>query len=171
MRHRLGANVAIFQWNHPTVSRKGEIMAWILSSLVALGLAGLLISGCEIERILTNRPPDRYTDADESSFAQQGGGSVIVDRTGKMWDVSHALNYGLTPDGFQFGLGPFAILPLIDPGMYFPGDSGYPSAARTMMVLGVELNGFVRAYPTWNVMSHIEVANDRFGEAHVAVAF
>ena len=88
-----------------------------------------------------------------------------------MWDVSQAAKYGFTPDGFHLGLGPFAILPLIDPGMYFPGDSGFASAARSMMVLGVELNGFVRAYPTWNVMSHLEVANDRFGEAPVAVAF
>ena len=39
------------------------------------------------------------------------------------------------------------------------------------MVLGVDLNGFERAYPTWTVLSAVEVANERFGEAHVAVAF
>ena len=60
---------------------------------------------------------------------------------------------------------------LHEPEMIFPGENGYPSPSATTMVLGVDLNGFERAYPTWTVLSAVEVANERFGKAHVAVAF
>ena len=137
--------------------------------IVAAGLAGGL-GGCGSDRILTNPPPGRYADADPA-FSQVGDGAFITDRAGKRWDVSHAAKYGLVPSGFQFGLGPYAIRPLLEPDMIFPGDRGYPGPSQRTMVLGVALNGLVRAYPTWTVMSAIEVANEKFGETHVAVAF
>ena len=146
-------------------------MKRLLFFLVAAGLAGGLSSGCGSDRILTNPPPDQYADADPSFSAQLGDGAFITDRSGKRWDVSHAAKYGLVPSGFQFGLGLYAIRPLIEPNMIFPGHRGYPTPSQQTMVLGVELNGMARAYPTWTVMSSIEVANERFGEAQVAVAF
>ena len=95
---------------------------------------------------------------------------VIEDRTGKVWDVTHAQNYGMVPGGFQFGLGPFAIKPIMDPQMLSPGDENYPGRNDNTLMMGTSLNGFTRAYPI-NVMSRHEVANEQFGEAHVAVAY
>jgi hypothetical protein len=138
---------------------------------VAAGLAVVLGSGCGSDRILTNTPPERYADSDPSISAQSGEGAFITDRSGKRWDVSHAEKYGMVPSGFQYGLGPYAIQPLIDAGMIFPGHQGYPGPMGTLMVLGVDLNGIARAYPTWTIMSHIEVANETFGEDPVAAAF
>ena len=129
--------------------------------LLLLAAAGLAVAGCSGDRVFTNAPPDR----------QEAGGAFITDATGKRWDVAHASTYGLVPSGFQYGLGPYQIRPLNDPEMIFPGDSEYPSASARTLVLGVELNGHVRAYPTWTAMSAFEVVNERFGGDHVAAAF
>ena len=37
-------------------------------------------------------------------------------------------------------------------------------------MIGTSLNGFTRAYPI-ELLSRFEVANEQFGEAHVAVAY
>jgi hypothetical protein len=95
---------------------------------------------------------------------------IIVDQTGKRWDVGHGRTYGLSPSKYQFGLGPFAIAPIQDPQMLAPTDPGYPSFRETFRVMGVALNGSVRAYPL-GIMSRHEVANEIFGEAHVSVAY
>ena len=146
-------------------------MRQMLMLVVAAGFVVAVGSGCGNSKVLTNAPPDRYADADPGFSQQDSSGTFITDRTGKRWDVGHAAKYGLFPAGFQFGLGPFAIRPLVEPEMIFPGENGYPSPSATTMVLGVDLNGFERAYPTWTVLSAVEVANERFGEAHVSVAF
>ena len=102
---------------------------------------------------------------------QEEGNVLITDRTGKSWDVTHARDhYDLQPSGFQFGLGPFAIRPINDPLMWAPGESGYPETAGIFLVLATQLNGFTRAYPI-AVMSRHEIANEEFGETHVAVAY
>ena len=54
--------------------------------------------------------------------------------------------------------------------MLSPGDPGYPLDTDSFAIMGTTLNGFTRAYPIL-VMSRHEVANERFGEAHVAVAY
>ncbi len=100
----------------------------------------------------------------------------IVDRTGKRWNVTHAVNaYGFKAEEFQFGLGPFAIRPIIlgQLGqMYEAGDSQYPSDDSDILVMGVKIEGDVRAYPI-SVMSQQEVADESFGSTpvHVAVAY
>ena len=102
---------------------------------------------------------------------ESSGESVkITDRTGKAWEVGNARKYGLVPGGFQFGLGPGAIPPINNPVMAVPGDSAYPSDGSTSRVMGVDLNGAIRAY-SLAVMSRHEVVNEVFGEAHVAVAY
>ena len=148
----------------------------IYTLMTAGALAGFLVSGCGGETVLTSDTPGRYSDRSFSPPAGQDGDSVyITDRTGKQWDVGHAEQYGLVPSGFQYGLGPTAIRPLNNPEMLFPGDEGYPDASDRRigrhMVLGVDLNDSVRAYPTWNALSKFEVVNEQFGDAHVAVAF
>lgn len=99
------------------------------------------------------------------------GKFFIVDRTGKSWDVTHAKEkYNMDPFAFQFGLGPFAITPLLNPEMLAPGDPGYPEVPSPFMVLGVSLANDPRAYPI-RVLSWYEIADEVFGETHVAVAY
>lgn len=96
---------------------------------------------------------------------------IIVDRTGKQWDITDAVRkYGFEPSKFQFGLGPNAIRPIIGPSFYCPGDPGYPSSSQSTIVIGASIDGINRAYPLSILISH-EVADDVFGEAHVAVAY
>jgi len=96
---------------------------------------------------------------------------LIRDVTGKQWDVTHARNrYGMQPSQFQYGLGPQAIRPLLQPHMLLPGEVGYPDADGRFLVIGVDLFNSIRSYPI-QVMGWHEVANERFGKAHVAVAY
>ena len=81
------------------------------------------------------------------------------------------MRYGLQPARYQFGLGPNAIPPLNNVEMIGPGEFGYPTSNANFMVLGVELNGIARAYPTWTALAHNEVANEVFAGSHVAAAF
>ncbi len=144
-------------------------------------LAGLLSSGCSGDSIY-NTPSRYYEEGSQrnygndnqgtDSYAEKGGRAIITDRTGKSWDVTHALRYGLVPSGYQFGLGPYAIQPIVNPQMLSPGHPNYPSDSSDFPVLGVSLSGFIRAYPTWDsALTWHEVANEVFGETHVAVAF
>ncbi len=160
-----------------------KLLSRITPSIILLCLlvaAAFGLSGCDDSIVLVDLredidpvdgpvddPPDEPTDRPDSSDTK----IVITDRTGKSWDVTHAvLEYGFDPDGFQFGIGPHAIQPIMRPEMLCKTDAGYPSAANGMLVMGVELNGAVRAYPL-TVMSRHEVAIEKFGEAHVAVAY
>ena len=129
---------------------------------IALALfvtAGLPACGGDVS---TSSVPSAIVDPEDSAF--------IIDGTGKRWDVGHGSQYGLDPRGYEAGLGPFAIRPIRNPQMLGPGDEGYPSAASPFPILGVFLNGFARAYPLAVMYNH-EVANEVFGETHVAVTF
>ena len=99
------------------------------------------------------------------------GKVYITDRTGKQWDVTHAVkNYGFDPYRFQYGLGPYAITPIINPKMIAPGEAGYPPENFTGLVLGVEIDGDARAYPIQTLSRH-EVIDDRVGGQFVAVTY
>ena len=96
---------------------------------------------------------------------------IITDRTGKEWDITHAVNhYDFDPERFQFGLGPYAIRPILDPVLLFPGQPGYPDDEATFRVVGVEIGGDVRAYRL-SVLSRHEVVDEVFGGVHVAVTY
>lgn len=96
---------------------------------------------------------------------------IIVDKTGKEWDVTDAQNkYGMNAEDFQYGIGPFAITPIINPQMRDPGEAGYPDASGDFLVIGVILNGFTRAYGLDSLRCH-EIALEEFGDEHVAVAY
>jgi hypothetical protein len=96
---------------------------------------------------------------------------IIVDRTGKKWDVTHAFHaYGMDPLEFQFGLGPHAIRPLIEPRLLLPGEPGYPGPNDGRLVIGVKLNGESRAYNIGVLDAH-EVVDERYGDVHVAVGW
>jgi len=112
--------------------------------------------------IIIPPPDDEEEDEEEKIY--------IIDRTGKQWDITHAVNvYNFVPEDFQFGLGPYAIIPIINPEMLSPGDQGYPAPDATQ-VIGTTINGDIRAYPLESLVYH-EIADDNFGDIHVAVAF
>jgi len=108
---------------------------------------------------------------DGANVIRDGDQIFIVDKTGLPWNVTHAVNeYGFNAAQFQFGLGPFAILPILDPKMLDPGESGYPGGFESFRVIGANLNGDIRAYPL-SVLSRHEVADENFDSVHVAVAY
>ena len=138
-------------------------------------LPAVLAAGCGGDSLLTQQPPDYYSDPGREQpralEPASGEGLVyIIDRTGKRWEVSHARRYGLNPDEYQFGLGPYAIAPLNDPVFLNRDHAGFPDPSD-MMVLGLSLNNVIRAYPTWTKLVAFEVINDEVGGGHVPAAF
>jgi hypothetical protein len=130
-----------------------------------------------------NDPPDSQDDQndekkesenDEDSDEESDEDSIkvfIVDNTGKKWDVTHAQKkYGMDPEKFQFGLGPFAIKPILNPRMLAPGDKNYPDDSEEFLTIGIKLNGEARSYGI-SVLSYSEIADDRFGDTYVAAAY
>jgi hypothetical protein len=106
-----------------------------------------------------------------ANVVEREGKVFIEDQTGKMWDITHAVDkYGFSAGNFQFGLGPFAITPINDPEMLSPGNAGYPDANDERLVIGTTINNDTRAY-SLNVLSRHEIANERFGDAFVSVAY
>ena len=106
-----------------------------------------------------------------ANVVERDGKVFIEDQTGKMWDITHAVdNYGFSAGNFQFGLGPFAITPINDPEMLSPGNAGYPDANDERLVIGTTINNDTRAY-SLNVLSRHEIANERFGDTFVSVAY
>ncbi len=121
----------------------------------------LIFAGCEMDN-------SGGGDAEVIRTADQ---IFIKDRTGKSWNVTHAVNnYGFAPEKFQFGLGPFAIPPILNPKMLDREDAGYPGNNDDFLVIGTTLNGDTRAYPL-NVLNRHEVADENFDTVHVAVAY
>ena len=111
------------------------------------------------------------SNEDEAEVIRTGDQIFIRDNTGKSWNVTHAVNeYGFVPEDFQFGLGPFAITPILNPRMVGEGEVGYPGDNDESLVIGTTLNGDTRAYPL-NVLSRHEVADENFTSIHVAVAY
>jgi len=109
---------------------------------------------------------------EERTVIRSTGGKVIItDITGKEWDITHAVeNYGMEAENWNYGIGPFAITPINLPGMYLPGDPGYPDASSTQRVLGTTAGGEARAYPISALASH-EVVNDEVDGLPYAVIY
>jgi hypothetical protein len=102
---------------------------------------------------------------------QNGEPVILVDRTGKRWDVTTAITrYGFEVGGFEFGLGPYAITPLIEPPLLSRGDRNYPPESETFLVLGASINGDARAYGKLDIVRH-EVVDEFIGGVPVAVAY
>lgn len=129
-----------------------------------LVLASLfLLYTCTTRTETPLQAPEVETDVAEKIF--------IVDRTGKKWDITHAVNhYGFKSERFQYGLGPEAIPPILNPRHFEPGDPDYPPDNAPTIVLGVAIGDDARAYPL-NVMYRHEVVNERFAARHLAVAY
>jgi hypothetical protein len=122
----------------------------------------VIISSCEVIN---------SSSGEEAEVVHRGNDILIRDNTGKEWDVTHAVEkYGFVATQFQYGLGPFAIRPILEPEMVGPGESGYPSKNNDLLVIGTTLNKESRAYPL-DVLNRHEIADEIFGEQYVAVAY
>ncbi|MFC1956190.1 DUF3179 domain-containing (seleno)protein [Chloroflexota bacterium] len=97
--------------------------------------------------------------------------TVIGDRTGRLWDVTHASDvYAMNPDYFNYGLGIGIISSVDNPTVLEEGDSGYPSSDSRIQVFGVNHNGEQRAYNVGALFRH-EVINDVYpGESNEYLA-
>jgi hypothetical protein len=131
-----------------------------------------LPEGSEYRVRVTASDPAGLTASDSSDNSFTVADAVIItDITGMEWDITHAVvNYNMTADGFNYGLGPYAFTPVIMPDYLLPGDKGYPPDDSTERVIGVVINGDVRAYPISPLARH-EVANDFVGGSHIAVTY
>ena len=134
--------------------------------LFILGIGMVLMNAC-------SNPSSTGVTINNGTPVVTGDGEqiIIVDRTGKEWDITHAVKkYQMKPENFQFGLGPEAIPPILNPEFTSPGDPGHPDNDQTFLVIGTEINGESRAYPIFVMKSH-EIVDDKFGDAYVAVAY
>lgn len=126
-------------------------------SLLAALAAALISSGCSFSEVTTDETTAKPI--------------VLVDQTGKEWDVTSAVRkYGFEIKRFEFGLGPYAIEPMIEPAMLSPGETGYPTSEGTFLVLGTSINGDTRAYGRFDIVSS-EVVDDYIGGVPLAVAY
>ena len=137
----------------------------------------LMVISCQETVTLTDVPQATViievdtTKDDQDNDSTNNQKIWIVDRTGKRWDITHAVDrYEFVPENFQFGLGPYAIEPVNDPKMLTPEDDGYPDPGDDQLVIGVKLNGHVRAYPLRYLVDY-EVVNERFEDSLVAVTY
>ena len=147
----------------------------IFKSILVILLTGLLFCACQDSVVVveTGNPLNSgEDDPGDDSGDDIEPGFFIVDRTGRSWNITHAVTkYGFDPDGFQFGLGVNAIPPILSPEMVCEGEAGYPlPSQKNMLVMGVNLNDSRRAYPM-RVLARHEVVDEVFGDAHVAVAY
>jgi hypothetical protein len=128
---------------------------------MAVFISALCVLGCS-----STAPEEPKADV-----VSEGGKILIVDRTGKKWDVTHAVQkYGFVASEFQFGLGPNAITPILDPEMISPGESGYPGSDQTFLMIGATIGGDSRAYRIDHLNGH-EVVDEAFANVHVAVGW
>ena len=132
--------------------------------LPVLLVAALVWAGC-----FNHTSEEIIGSAGEPQIKQDGERIVIVDLTGKEWDVTEAVKtYGFDPKLFDHGLGP--IPAIVGPEMLSPGDAGYPDDAADFIVIGTTIGGESRAYPI-HVLDNHEVADDSFGDTHVAIGW
>ena len=130
---------------------------------LALALALLILSGACSSVDIAEIP--------EPEVIEEGDQIFIVDQTGKQWNITHAVKtYAMRATSWQYGLGPNAIRPVLEPTFLSPGDLGYPSDDASDIIIGTTINGDSRAYKINDLNAH-EVVDETFGETHVAVGW
>jgi hypothetical protein len=139
---------------------------------ISLGIASVMLIALVVWMMISLVSCSSTTITEqEAEVVTEDNRIFIVDQTGKKWDVTEAVRtYRFVASQFEFGLGPNAIRPIIDPEMLSPGDGGYGPADKTDYVIGTTLEGESRAYPI-NVLNLHEVVDDAFGDVHVAVGW
>jgi hypothetical protein len=133
------------------------LSVWLL---VFLSTA-LSLGGCSFSEVSESTPPP----------PDPGDPVLLVDLTGKTWDISTAVwKYGFEVERFEFGLGPMAIKPILNPQMLSPGDELYPEDNKTFDVIGTSIGADSRAYGLMVIVRH-EVIDDHVGDAPLAVTY
>jgi hypothetical protein len=142
-----------------------KVNVLLVLSLVA---AAVVFTAC------TSEPTSPQPIPVPAPKSQPENPAIIIDRTGREWDVTHARDvYNMNPEYFNYGLGVGAIPSVDKPTVLEEGDPGYPSANSPIPVFGVNHNGEQRAYSISALTQH-EVFNDIYpGDAnqYVAVAY
>ena len=96
---------------------------------------------------------------------------LIVDRTGKEWDITNAaLRYGMISDRWGHGLGQNSIPPVLEPRMLERGDPSYPRDDEGFEIMGVAVGEDARGYRIGDLMNR-EVADDVVGDQPIAVTY
>lgn len=99
------------------------------------------------------------------------GRTYLIDATGKSWEITHAINeYGFEPQHFEFGVGPFAIKPILDPVLICRGEAGYPDDDWERIMIATTIGQESRAYNLTDMIAH-EIVDEVFADAHVAIAY
>lgn len=93
-------------------------------------------------------------------------GFFITDQKGEKWDVTQAVSLGFDPNGFQFGIGRNAIVPLGPEALKAPPET-LPSSDR---VIGISQGDQAHAYRVRRLNMH-EVANTTLGDTAIAAAY
>ncbi len=111
--------------------------------------------------------------ADGVPIVEEGERVFITDRTGSIWDITHAVRgHNMDPGFFNYGLGFGAIASVDQPLAVDRGSELYP-VQRDLQVFGVDHNGEQRAYAVNDLAAH-EVFNDTYpGESsrYLAITF
>jgi hypothetical protein len=135
---------------------------------VIKGMTGKI---CIIITLLVVLAPGVGCEEESNSITTPDGRIIITDRTGKQWDITHAVKvYGMEAENWRFGLGPFAIRPINLPEMLDPGDPGYLSDESVQRVIGTLTGGEARAYAV-TPLSTREVVNDTAGGVSFAAVY
>ncbi len=101
-----------------------------------------------------------------SRVIKEGSKTYIVDATGERWDVTQAESIGFKPEGFQFGLGRNAFIPLDDDHL----SDETRNVSQRLRVIGVVRNSQAQAYSIPRLRRH-EIANSTIGSKPIAVGF
>jgi hypothetical protein len=101
-----------------------------------------------------------------SSVIKEAGKIYIVDRGGERWDITQAVSIGFKPEGFQYGLGRNAFIPLDDS---YLSDENH-NVSPNLRVLGVSDDSEAKAYSIPRLSRH-EIANSRIGKQPIAVGY
>ena len=163
----------------------GRYTAALFGLLVATAVFGkYAIDMLTIEEVEIHGQYDRLQLADSNVKEHTLRGKPITERDGKRWllassnpqsgspkwlDVTDA---SIDPRQFDHGIGLDSI-PSIDAPAFGSKDDERWSERKLpedALVIGVEFEGEVRAYPV-NFMGRHELVNDTFGDTHLTVAY
>jgi hypothetical protein len=73
-------------------------------------------------------------------------------------------------DSWEHGFGRHAFTPVTDPEWWVPGHPAYPDTHSTDDIMALVYDDESHAYRIRD-LSNIEVANDSFGDVHLAVTY
>ncbi len=102
------------------------------------------------------------SETDSTTVQEKNGRITITDRTGREWDITHAVEeYDMNPEFFNFGIGVGSIPSVDNPVELTDNDQGYPRDSDDREIFGVVVDETPRAYGVNTLVQH-EVFNETF---------